>query len=137
MRPRNDGLILPLPGADVGEGAVGGEVELKRGDGDVAFGERADVGAGFGDAGGRVAADPVIGAVARVGAFVEAAVIDAQSLTGDAKAFEFIQFQKGDVDVEQSFGGQPMFDDILYGNACGMCGGGKVDLADVAFGNFE
>jgi len=79
-----------MPGVQIGEGAIGSEIKLKRRDGDESLRQRADIGAAFGDAGRCIAADPVIGFVARVHAFVEAAVVHAQSLTGEDHAADLL-----------------------------------------------
>ena len=50
----------------------------------------------------------VQGDESRVEALIEAAVIDAQSLTGDAEAFDLILFQERNIHVEQRIFGQPM-----------------------------
>ena len=76
-------LIIPLPGVQVGQGAIGSQVELKRSDGDEAFGQSAHVCAALRDTGGRVAANSVIRLVAWIDPLVQAAVIDAQTLAGE------------------------------------------------------
>ena len=79
-----------MPGVEVGQGAIGSEIELQRRDGDKSLRQGADIGAAFGDTGGRIAADSVIGFVARVDALIETAVIDAQSLPGEDGAADLI-----------------------------------------------
>src|SRR3989304_1479484 len=75
--------LFPCPLFEEVQGVVGGEVELEGCDGDAAGGQGAEVGAVFGDASGGFAADPVVGAAARVKALVEGVAIEAQSLAGD------------------------------------------------------
>ena len=65
------------------------EIQLQGRNGDKSFGERADIRAAPGNSSWRVAAYPVIRAAARICPFVEAAVIDAQSLPGEANAAQF------------------------------------------------
>ena len=64
------GLFLPLPGGKIRQNTVSGQIQLQRGDGDEAFGQRSDIGTAFRNAGGSIAADPVIGATARVNFFI-------------------------------------------------------------------
>ena len=60
-----------MPGVQIGQNAIGSEVELQGRDGDKALRQRADIGAAFRDSGGRVATDPVIGLIAWIHAFIQ------------------------------------------------------------------
>ena len=93
---------------------------MQRRDGDIAFCQCADIRAGFGYAGGGVAANPIVGTVAWVEAFIEAAVIHTQSLTGDAKAFDLVFFQERNVDIEQGVFRQAMCEDVFNCYAGGV-----------------
>ena len=79
-----------MPCVKVGQCAIGSEIELQRRDGNESLREGANVRSTFGDTGGRIAADSVIGFVARVDALIETAVIDAQSLPGEDGAADLI-----------------------------------------------
>lgn len=95
------GLARLFPGAQSCQGGVIGQVELQRGDGDKALGERAKIGPGIGDAGWGLPADPKIGTPARVGAAVKLVFVHPQPLAGDLPAFDLGFGEKGHVDVEK------------------------------------
>ena len=69
---------------------VGGQIQLDGCNGDVAAGERADIRAFFGQTGGRVAADPVIRAPARVGALHQRVAVDARALARQPQAAQLV-----------------------------------------------
>ena len=84
--PANYFGAVPIPRGHVAEQVVAGQVEVERGDGDVALAEAGDVGLGAFEVVGGVVGHPVVGPAARVLPALEALAVAADAHRHDADA---------------------------------------------------
>src|SRR3712207_1036975 len=94
-------LEAQVPGADLVDKAMGGQVEMDRGDRDAVVGDGVNVAARFKVAGGLVAADPVIRTPRRIEALDQLVTVDAAAETGDLDSGDLPLWHIRNVDVEQ------------------------------------